>query len=214
MSRSEKESAWPFQLLYSNDLNEQEILDRLEKEIEKNHKNRMNCSERAMASIYRAFEIDKHTSLPDDVIRLASGFGGGGGITSYGMCGAVSGGLMALGLFWGRVDPMDYYHAVGLHTLEAVDKNPEQSTAFYRIFNRFTSQFQKEFGSIVCQELIREYLDSDGAFTTDKNLKKEQGALCKRLTKWSCAMVMNLILESRKKGTMHMEMGHNLYNMK
>ena len=121
---------------------------------------------------------------------------------------------MALGLFWGRVDPMDYYHAVGLHTPEAVDKNPEQSTAFYRIFNRFTSQFQEEFGSIVCQELIREYLDADGAFTTDKTLKKAQGALCKRLTKWSCATVMDLILESRNKGPTHMEMGHNLYNMK
>lgn len=33
MSRSEKENAWPFQLLYSNDVNEQEILDRLEKEM-------------------------------------------------------------------------------------------------------------------------------------------------------------------------------------
>ena len=33
MGRSEKESAWPFQLLYSNDVNEQEILDRLEKEM-------------------------------------------------------------------------------------------------------------------------------------------------------------------------------------
>ncbi len=33
MSRSEKESVWPFQLLYSKDVNEQEILDRFEKEM-------------------------------------------------------------------------------------------------------------------------------------------------------------------------------------
>ena len=205
---------WPIPMLQSNDVNELAIRDRLEKEIEKNHKNRMNCSERTLASIYWAFEFDKHTAITDDVIRLASGFGGGGGITSYGMCGAVSGGLMALGLFWGRVDPMDYFHAVGLHTEEAIDKNPDQSTVFYRIFNRFTTQFQEAFGSIVCRELINDYLDADGAFTTDKKLKKEQGVLCKRLTKWACATVMNLVMESRSKGTTHMEMGHNLYNMK
>jgi C_GCAxxG_C_C family probable redox protein len=224
VSRSKKETVsakeanptakWPLPFLFSEELDESEIKQRLEKEIEENHKNRMNCAERTLAPIYRAFELDKHTGLPEDVIRLASGFGGGGGATSYGLCGAASGGLMALGLFWGRVDPMDYYDAVGLHTPEEINKNPERSNGFYRIYNSFLSRFEKEFGCLVCRDLIQDFLVPNGSFTTDANLRKQQGTLCKRLTKWTCAQVMALILEGRDKGTTHMEMGQNLFDMK
>ena len=207
-------AGWPLPFLYSEALNESEIMQRLEKDIEETHKSKMNCAERTLAPIYKAFELEKHTGLPEDVIRLASGFGGGGGASSYGLCGAASGGLMALGLFWGRVDPMDYYDAVGLHTPEEINKNPERANEFYRIFNCFSSRFEKTFSSVVCRDLVRDYLQPNGSFTTDVKLRKEQGALCKGLTKWACAQVAALILEGRKKGTKHLEMGQNLFDMK
>jgi C_GCAxxG_C_C family probable redox protein len=200
--------------LYSAALDEAEIMQRLEKEIEQTHNSKMNCAERTLAPIYEAFELKKHTGLPEDVIRLASGFGGGGGASSYGLCGAASGGLMALGLFWGRVDPMDYYDAVGLHTPEDISKNPERSNEFYRIFNCFLSRFEKTFDSVVCRDLVRDYLQPNGSFTTDAKLRKEQGALCKGLTKWACAQVAALTLEGREKGTSHLEMGQNLFDLK
>ena len=224
MSRSKKETGsakdvhrtarWPLPSLFSEELDELEIMRRLDKEIEENHQSKMNCAERTLAPIYRAFELEKHTGLPEDVIRLASGFGGGGGATSYGLCGAASGGLMALGLFWGRVDPMDYYDAVGLHTLEEIKKNPERSNEFYRIFNCFLSRFGQEFDSVVCRDLIRDFLVPNGSFTTDANLRKQQGVLCKRLTKWACAQVSALILGGRNNGTKHLEMGQNLFDLK
>lgn len=60
------------------------------------------CSEAIVKTIKDEFELP----LPDDIIKMASGFPigiGGSGCT----CGAVVGGIMAIGLFFGRTDPKD-----------------------------------------------------------------------------------------------------------
>ncbi len=60
------------------------------------------CSEAIVKTIKDAFELP----VPDTVIAMASGFPvgmGGAGCT----CGAVIGGIMALGLFFGRTEPKD-----------------------------------------------------------------------------------------------------------
>lgn len=53
---------------------------------------KMHCAEAVLAAIRNSFRPD----LPADVVRLAAGFGGGSGVGC--ICGAVSGGTMALGL--------------------------------------------------------------------------------------------------------------------
>src|SRR5689334_16971336 len=53
---------------------------------------KMNCAEAVVQAVKDEFRSD----LPDDVVRLAAGFGGGSG--SGCQCGAVAGGSMALGL--------------------------------------------------------------------------------------------------------------------
>lgn len=60
------------------------------------------CSEAVVKTIKDTFELD----FSDDVIKMASGFPvgiGGSGCT----CGAVSGGVMALGMVFGRSDAKD-----------------------------------------------------------------------------------------------------------
>lgn len=60
------------------------------------------CSEAIVKTIKDEFELQ----LPDEVIAMASGFPvgiGGSGCT----CGAISGGVMALGLFFGRTAAKD-----------------------------------------------------------------------------------------------------------
>ena len=60
------------------------------------------CSEAILKTIKDEFEVD----LPDEIIAMASGFPvgiGGAGCT----CGAVSGGIMALGMFFGRSEAKD-----------------------------------------------------------------------------------------------------------
>jgi C_GCAxxG_C_C family probable redox protein len=53
---------------------------------------KMHCAEAVLAAIKNSFRPD----LSSDVVRLAAGFGGGSGVGC--ICGAVSGGTMALGL--------------------------------------------------------------------------------------------------------------------
>lgn len=55
------------------------------------------CSEAVMASIRKNFDLD----VPEEVIAMASGFPVGIGKSKC-VCGAVSGGVMALGLIFGR----------------------------------------------------------------------------------------------------------------
>lgn len=53
---------------------------------------RMHCAEAVLAAIKNNFAPE----LPDEVVQMAAGFGGGSG--SGCICGAVSGGTIALGL--------------------------------------------------------------------------------------------------------------------
>ncbi len=60
------------------------------------------CSEAIVKTIRDEFNMP----VPDDVIAMASGFPvgmGGSGCT----CGALAGGIMALGVFFGRTEPGD-----------------------------------------------------------------------------------------------------------
>lgn len=52
----------------------------------------MHCAEAVLASVKNEFV----PHVPDEIVRLAAGFGGGSGAGC--ICGAVSGGTMALGL--------------------------------------------------------------------------------------------------------------------
>lgn len=58
------------------------------------------CCEAVIASIRDNFELD----IPKEVIALSSGMAVGAGRTGC-MCGALNGGIMALGLFFGRTEP-------------------------------------------------------------------------------------------------------------
>jgi C_GCAxxG_C_C family probable redox protein len=60
------------------------------------------CSESIVKTIKDEFDLP----ISDDIIKMASGFPvgmGGSGCT----CGAVVGGIMAIGLFFGRTEPKD-----------------------------------------------------------------------------------------------------------
>ena len=60
------------------------------------------CSEAVVSSIRSNFELD----IPEEVISMASGFPVGIGRAKC-LCGAVSGGVMALGIFFGRTKQRD-----------------------------------------------------------------------------------------------------------
>lgn len=62
----------------------------------------LNCAECVMKAFMDVYD----TGLPEEVVALSTGFGAGMGHTRDGVCGAISGAVMALGTVKGRRDPM------------------------------------------------------------------------------------------------------------
>lgn len=91
------------------------------------------CSEAIVKTIKDAFDL----SVSDDVISMASGFPVGIGKAGC-TCGAVSGGVMALGLVFGRTAPKD----------KKVDKAMKLSRELHDIF-------EKNHKSLCCRTLNR-----------------------------------------------------------
>lgn len=78
-------------------------INKIKADAEALHKNGdFYCSEAIVSSIKNNFEID----MPDEIIAMASGFAVGIGKTKC-VCGAVSGGIMCLGYFFGRTKGKD-----------------------------------------------------------------------------------------------------------
>ena len=75
--------------------------------------------------------------------RLATGFGGGIGAKGS-LCGALTGSVMAIGMKLGRTDPKDRGAALKV----------------YERCRQFWDQFEKEFGSANCYNLIGYHLDN------------------------------------------------------
>ena len=75
---------------------------------------------------------------------MATGFGGGIGRKGS-LCGAFTGSIMAIGMKMGRTDPKDK---------QAVSK-------VYTKCQEFWNQFEKEFGSNLCYDLIGVHLDRE-----------------------------------------------------
>lgn len=105
----------------------------------------LNCSE----CVLRTF-LDMHdTGLPNEVITLASGFGGGMGKTKN-TCGAITGAVLALGCLKGRKDPF--------HLPESIDRMRELE-GVYTPFAALVNEIEKTYGTLICKELSNPYGD-------------------------------------------------------
>jgi C_GCAxxG_C_C family probable redox protein len=91
-----------------------------------------NCAE----SILKTF-VELYSKEPDQgITKLASGFGGGIGGSHCETCGALTGGIIALGWMFGRKDPSDDKQKV------------------YSLSAEFRNQFLKKFSSTNCQKIL------------------------------------------------------------
>lgn len=97
------------------------------------------CSEAVMASIRNNFELD----IPENVIAMASAFPVGIGGSGC-VCGAVSGGAMVLGLFFGRTKPND----------PKVSKTMELGKELHDYFRVTNGK-----NTLCCRMLIKEFKD-------------------------------------------------------
>lgn len=91
------------------------------------------CSEAIVKAIKDAYELE----YGDEVVKLASGFPVGMGGSGC-ACGALTGGVMAIGMVFGR----------------AKAKGPEVDTAM-RIAREFHTAFSEKLGTTCCRVLTR-----------------------------------------------------------
>jgi len=117
-------------------MDRQELLDRAEA-IHQGYVAGLNCAERVFLTVRALVETD----VPPEAVRMLSGLGGGVGGTREGICGAISGGVAAIGLVHGRPNPPD-----------GDRERP------YEVTRDFVCQFQTLFGTTVCRELVGDLL--------------------------------------------------------
>lgn len=106
-------------------------MSRKEKAIER-FKNGFNCSQSVFSSFSEDFSLNDKISC-----LIASGFGGGMGRTA-GVCGAVTGAFMVLGLKYGFSDGSD----------------KEGKERIYQKVKEFIDNFKERNKSIICKDLI------------------------------------------------------------
>ena len=95
-----------------------------------NFRNGYNCAE----AILRAFRDGLHLPLPDEALKIATGFGGGIGHTGC-VCGALSASIMVLGLIHGRSD------------------SSQGRESAYAAAQEFHRRFEDNFGASCCRAL-------------------------------------------------------------
>ncbi len=117
-------------------------LKKIREEAEELFRGGFFCSEAVVSAIRSNFELD----IPEEVIAMASGFPVGIGRSKC-LCGAVSGGVMALGIFFGRTKQGD----------KKVEKNLELSKELHDYFKVSNGK-----NALCCRILTKEFDMSQG----------------------------------------------------
>jgi len=123
------------------------------------HQSGFHCAEAISKALTELFGQEGDGYAP----KVASGFGGGIGGSHLETCGALTGGIIALGWFWGRTNP-------------GGDK-----TKVYELAADFREHFVEKFGSSHCQSLL------------DKFGKQENMMKCKKLTAEAAGILWELL---------------------
>ena len=156
-----------------------EIVKRTRERAKDYFKTGMNCTE----CVFQAVYDEGLSNLPPQVIALATGFGGGMGLTGNN-CGALTGAILAASSVHGRPNP---------HEKESPKERILQligEKGRYRLFNIIPHRFKAEFGEIDCAKLVE-------PFEWESKGRRE---LCQNLIGEGAALAIFWILEGLEKG--------------
>ena len=107
----------------------------------------LNCAECVLRTFMDIYEVN----LPDDVLCMATGFGGGMGHTKN-TCGAVTGAVLALGLLKGRKDPFGPKEEMG-------ERIKHLQNEIYPVFGRMVMEMEEKYGTLICREMSQPFGD-------------------------------------------------------
>ena len=137
--------------------NRQQILDRVQLRAEEYNLIARNCARSTALAVLEEFGLGNM-----EVIKALSPFPGFGG-TGW-MCGGITGGLIALGLYFGSEDLRDY-EAVGKSILAA---------------REFMLRFEQQAGAVICPKLHEDvvfgrYMDPAASLEDMETFAQEKG---------------------------------------
>ena len=133
-----------------------------------------NCSQAVLLAFAPECGLDRETAL-----RLASSFGGGFGRMRE-LCGAISGGGMALGLLRGYTDT----------TGDGAKKE------HYRLIQTFCERFREAEGHLRCQELLDKLAGEPGPEPGARTAEYYTQRPCGRLVARAADLVEELLAET------------------
>jgi len=106
-----------------------------QKTVYDNHYSGCNCAQSVFTAYHDLFgDMDRDTAM-----RLSLSFGGGAGRTQEGMCGALCGAIMLLGLKYGPASGV----------------SPEAIWEHHRLVRRFIDDFTAINGGFLCKDIIK-----------------------------------------------------------
>ena len=143
-----------------------------------------NCAQCSLAAIFEVLNVDD-----ENVVRAATGFADGVGLTGDGHCGALSGGTLAISYFFGRKK-------------EDLAKMGKQLKALL-LAKQFHEQFMKEFSTCRCHDIqIKQF----GRFFNLYDMEDMKAALaagmpesCSTLVGKAAGMALGIILDEQAK---------------
>lgn len=155
------------------------------KEMEKilpNLKKGVNCAELTLTNVLDVLGVDNYM-FHNMAMPLAGGFGGYKSKKGWmGACGAVAGGCAAIGAIMGGKEKMND-HKMAIAYLKA---------------SKYATEFEKEFGSVVCSELCGfDFSDPNGfiKYQESGTWKKK----CYRFVVWAVDMVRKITRNDLKR---------------
>ena len=95
------------------------------------------CPQCVLATVQETLGI-----VDDQTIKASHGLSGGGGLVGEGICGALSGGLLALGAKYGR---------------ERANFDKGRYMNNFKKAKDLTERFRREFGGVTCKELQQQF---------------------------------------------------------
>mgnify|MGYP001040957628 FL=1 len=158
-----------------------EIVERVRQRARKNFSLGYNCSECVFEAVLGELDL----GLSPDMVRLATGFGGGVGL--YGdSCGAMTGAVLAVSAVHGRRALPEG------EGVEVAQKSKQQfygRPGLYRIFNQIPNEIAAKYGSTLCRELTRKW--------QNQWLCREHALSCRELITDAGGIAARLALSAR-----------------
>ena len=158
----------------------------------------MSCSESVFNALIRSGILE---GLPEDYTRIATGLSGG--IAASGnTCGAVYGGLMALGWVYGRKNPFESPKAPDPSKQEEFEKDYRFN--MMRRFNCFFHEVEEQIGTTRCEDII----SSQGSYFDDRRVMKCPDIIV------TAAKTAIKYLEMSDEENRNLEFGYNILGFK